>query len=281
MAGATLRALPTGVHFLGGRFEGLQSNWRSQRRIESQRLGVAVMSVYQAIHRVSAAMSVRGISKDARNQQQGYNFRGIDSVLNALSTALVEAGLVILPRCVERNTVERVTAKGGALFYVTCKVEFDLVSTEDGSKHTVCTYGEAMDSADKATNKAMSAAYKYLAFLVFCIPTEATPESDADFITHDSLVPALKASIAQAKTRTGVVADVLDTMPLSQEDSLYFRELAENVEDLFASKGAAVAFDRIKAVELDSDQTIHLWSRLGSKVRTALKIEGGLRNGSA
>lgn len=143
------------------------------------------MKVYKAIGAVSAALSQQGISKGRKNTQQGYNFRGIDDVLNALSTALVEAGLVILPRCVERETVERATAKGGALFYVTCKVEFDLVCTEDGSKHTVCTYGEAMDSADKATNKAMSAAYKYLALLVFCIPTEATADNDADFSTHE------------------------------------------------------------------------------------------------
>lgn len=143
------------------------------------------MNVYQAIGAVSAAMSAQGISKARSNQQQGYKFRGIDDVLNALSAALVSAGLVILPRCTERVVVERVTAKGGALFNVTCKVEFDLVSTEDGSTHTVATYGEAMDSADKATNKAMSAAYKYLALLVFCIPTEATPENDADYSTHE------------------------------------------------------------------------------------------------
>lgn len=143
------------------------------------------MKVYQAIGAVSAAMSHQGISKARNNQQQGYKFRGIDDVLNALSAALVDAGLVILPRCTEREVVERQTAKGGALFNVTCRVEFDLVSTEDGSKHTVCTFGEAMDSADKATNKAMSAAYKYLALLVFCIPTEATPDTDADFSTHE------------------------------------------------------------------------------------------------
>ncbi len=143
------------------------------------------MNVYQAIGAVSAAMSHSGIAKGRSNQQQGYKFRGIDDVLNTLSSALVEAGLVILPRCTERTVVERQTAKGGALFNVTCRVEFDLVSTEDGSTHTVCTYGEAMDSADKATNKAMSAAYKYLALLVFCIPTEATPDNDADFSTHD------------------------------------------------------------------------------------------------
>ena len=147
------------------------------------------MKVYQAIGAVSAAMSRDGISKARSNTQQGYKFRGIDDVLNALSAALVASGLVILPRCTERVVVERVTAKGGALFNVTCRVEFDLVSTEDGSTHTVATYGEAMDSADKATNKAMSAAYKYLALLVFCIPTEASPETDADFSTHEVAAP--------------------------------------------------------------------------------------------
>ena len=143
------------------------------------------MKVYQAIKNVSAAMSHDGISKARKNSQQGYNFRGIDDVLNALSSALVEAGLLILPRVISREVTERATSKGGALFYVTVEVEFDLVSAEDGSKHTVKTYGEAMDSADKATNKAMSAAYKYLALLTFCIPTEASPETDADFSTHE------------------------------------------------------------------------------------------------
>lgn len=240
------------------------------------------MKVYAAIGAVSAAMSHTGISKGRKNQQQGYNFRGIDDVLNALSTALVGAGLVILPRCVERIVVERETKNGGALFNVTCRVEFDLVSTEDGSKHTVSTYGEAMDSADKATNKAMSAAYKYLALLVFCIPTEASPETDADFSTHDvkgSLVPVLEASIAAVKAqRTGVMADVLANMlPLSAEDALYFDELAVNVEELFASKGGSVAFDRIDAEGLDTAQKIHLNSRLGSKVRSALKAERAAR----
>lgn len=143
------------------------------------------MKVYQAIKNVAAAMSHDGISKARKNTQQGYNFRGIDDVLNALSSALVEAGLLILPRVINRTVTERETKNGGALFYVTVQVEFDLVSAEDGSKHTVATYGEAMDSADKATNKAMSAAYKYLALLTFCIPTEASPDTDADFTTHD------------------------------------------------------------------------------------------------
>jgi hypothetical protein len=139
--------------------------------------------VYQAIAAVAAKMSSVGIGKDRRNQQQGYNFRGIDDVYNALGPVMAGAGLVILPRVLSREVVERQTAKGGALFYVTVEVEFDFVAAADGSKHTVKTFGEAMDSADKATNKAMSAAYKYAAMQAFCIPTEG--DNDADATTHE------------------------------------------------------------------------------------------------
>lgn len=139
--------------------------------------------VYAAISAVAKEMAATGISKDRRNQQQGFNFRGIDQVYNALAPALVTHGLLILPRITERTVTERTTQKGGTLFYVVVKADFDFVSTEDSSVHTVTTYGEAMDSGDKATNKAMSIAYKYAAFQAFCIPTEETA-IDADAEVH-------------------------------------------------------------------------------------------------
>jgi hypothetical protein len=141
------------------------------------------MKVYQAINKVQAALAVEGISKARNNQAQGYKFRGIDDVYNALSPLLAKHGLCVLPRCTSRDVVERVNAKGTALFYVTVCAEFDFVAAEDGSKHTVITYGEAMDSGDKATNKAMSAAYKYACMQAFSIPTEG--DNDADAQTHE------------------------------------------------------------------------------------------------
>lgn len=147
--------------------------------------------VYAAISAVAREMATTGISKDRRNQQQGFNFRGIDQVYNALAPALVNHGLLILPRITERTVTERINQKGTVLFYVVVKAEFDFVSTEDGSIHTVVTYGEAMDSGDKATNKAMSIAYKYAAFQAFCIPTEETAV-DADAEVH-SVRPAIDA----------------------------------------------------------------------------------------
>lgn len=143
----------------------------------------AAPKVYAAIAAVTLAMSKEGISKDRRNQQQGYNFRGIDEVYNALSPMLAQNKLCILPRMISRHQEERTSAKGGALFYTTVEAEFDFVSAEDGSVHVVRTFGEAMDSADKSTNKAMSAAYKYAAMQTFCIPTEG--DNDADSTTHE------------------------------------------------------------------------------------------------
>jgi hypothetical protein len=148
------------------------------------------LGVYKAIAAVTAAMAKEGIGKGRKNQQQGYSFRGIDDVYNVLSGMLATAGLCIIPRILSRVCEERTTKSGSALFYVTVEAEYDLVSAEDGSKHTAKVFGEAMDSADKATNKAMSAAYKYMAFQTFAIPTEG--DNDADAVTH-VVVPAAKA----------------------------------------------------------------------------------------
>lgn len=141
------------------------------------------MEVYKAINAVQRALSHTGIAKD-RQATGGatFKFRGIDDVYNAISPLLAEHNLCIIPRCVARSCVERQSSKGNALFYVTVEAEFDFVSSVDGTKHTARTFGEAMDSGDKATNKAMSAAYKYAAFQAFAIPTEG--DNDADATTH-------------------------------------------------------------------------------------------------
>jgi hypothetical protein len=144
--------------------------------------------VYQAVSDVQAAIAPRGIAKSRKNSQgAGYNFRGIDDILNALGPLMPQHSLTVFPRMVERDIAERQSKNGGVLFFVSVKAEFDFVSTKDGSTKTVTTFGEAMDSSDKATNKAMSVAWKYAAILTFQIPVEG--ENDADATTHQ-LKPA-------------------------------------------------------------------------------------------
>jgi hypothetical protein len=181
----------------------------------------ATPKVYAAIAGVMADLAKEGIAKARNNQQQGYNFRGIDDVYNALSPVLAAHGLVVLPRVLSRDVVERVNHKGTALFYVTVDAEFTLVCAKDGSSHTIKTFGEAMDSGDKATNKAMSAAYKYAAMQAFCIPTEG--DNDADSTTHE-VAPqpqrqhveppkqtlAQRADVFEAKLRAAKTSDALE-----------------------------------------------------------------------
>lgn len=171
------------------------------------------LKVYQAISNVANEIITNGgIAKEKPAKEKGktvvygtpdYAFRGIDQVYNALGPALVKNKLIILPRMVDRQVTERTTSKGYALLYVVVSGEFDFISTEDGSKVTIRTYGEAMDSGDKATNKAMSVAYKYAAFQAFCIPTEETTQ-DADKETHEVL-PVSEESQSQPQTQAKVV----------------------------------------------------------------------------
>ena len=158
--------------------------------------------VFKAICKVTRDLSKYGITKDRTNTQQGYKFRGIDDVYNAMSIPLADAGLCVIPHYANRAVIERETAKGGAIFNVTVDGTFTLVSSEDGSSTTAGPFfGEAMDTGDKATNKAMSASYKYMCMQVFCIPTEG--DNDADKTTHEvkpaSRIEQVKGDIAKAK----------------------------------------------------------------------------------
>ena len=165
-------------------------------------------AVYKAIAAVQGELAKVGIAKANRNSQQGYNFRGIDDVYAALSPLLAKHGLCVIPRVIERTMLEKTTSKGNPLFYVTVHAEFDFVSSEDGSKHTAATYGEAMDSGDKATNKAMSAAYKYAAFMTFAIPTEG--DNVADATTHDVASTISQEQFTELQTlmdRSGTTAE--------------------------------------------------------------------------
>jgi hypothetical protein len=184
-------------------------------------------------------MARTGISKSRNNAAQGFKFRGIDDVLNALSSVLSDNNLCILPRVVSRQVTERQNAKGTALFYVVLDVEFDLVSARDGSTHTVRTVGEAMDSGDKATNQAMSAAYKYMALQTFAIPTEG--DNDADATTHE---------VAPRAVNDTEAALILDTL----------REAAMDGLDALQTRFAAVPGSATKQA---------VWAKHGASLKAA------------
>ena len=114
---------------------------------------------------------VGAVGKGDYNKQQGFKYRGIDAVMNALNPAMIKHKIFCTPEVLEQTREERTTAKGGNLIYSVCRMRYRFY-TVDGSSVEAIVVGEGMDSGDKATNKAMAVAFKYACFQTFCIPTE-------------------------------------------------------------------------------------------------------------
>lgn len=210
------------------------------------------MSVYKVINLIQADLCKEGITKSSKNTGQGYMFRGIDAVYNTLSPLMAKHGLCVLPRMLTRSVTEQLSGKGTVLFYVVVEAEFDFVCTEDGSKHTVKTFGEAMDSGDKATNKAMSAAYKYAAFQAFAIPTEG--DNDADSTTHE-VKHIHKPTDNPLFNPEG-------------EELEHLQKICMNVVSLPSHEAMA---QMLEEARLDSDEKVWIWDKLDSKTRSGIK----------
>lgn len=132
------------------------------------------MNIYQSIAKIME--EVPAISKNKKNAQQGFMYRGIDEVMNAFQPLFAKYKVFTVPQILEQKREERTSAKGNLLIYSICTIQYTFYA-EDGSFIQATVIGEGMDSGDKATNKAMAIALKYALFQVFCIPTEDDPDN--------------------------------------------------------------------------------------------------------
>ncbi|MDF2908303.1 MAG: hypothetical protein K0R34_3624 [Herbinix sp.] len=165
--------------------------------------------IYEAISNVMA--EIGAIGKEKKNLQQGFMYRGIDDVMNALQPALVKHKVFIAPEVTSEQREERTTQKGGAMFSVRLEIAYKFY-TVDGSFIETKVIGEAMDSGDKATNKAMSIGYKYACFQVFCIPTEEMIDPDAE--VHE---PAPKNKATKAEKQPDKPKEQAPSQPLKTD----------------------------------------------------------------
>lgn len=136
---------------------------------------------------VQAAMievmkSIGAVRKDQRNQHQKFMFRGIDAVVNAVSPALHKAGVVVTPELqnFDRRTMQ--TSKGNAMNSVDVIVKYTFTGPA-GDSIAATVPGEAFDSGDKATAKAMSVAFRTALLQALALPTD---EPDPDEEVHNA-----------------------------------------------------------------------------------------------
>lgn len=188
--------------------------------------------IYAAINEVMK--DIGAVGKTSKNQQQGFMFRGIDAVMNAISPALIKHKVFVVPEILEQTREERQTKNGSALIYSVCRIRYTFYA-EDGSSIEAVVIGEGMDSGDKATNKAMSIAFKYACFQVFCIPTEDMVDPDAE--CHEVKPKAKKAPAASpdldgAPAAKISVKEVTELMQDMETNKVYI----ETIRDLYKVK---------------------------------------------
>ena len=136
-------------------------------------------TVHEALSRVMA--DVQAVSKSSRNNEQGYIFRGIDAVVNAVGPKLREHGVLVIPELLESSWRDVRTSRDKPARECTVKVRYRFYGPAGDCLECVVP-GESMDFGDKGAAKAMSVAFRIALLQALCIPTD---EPDADSHSYE------------------------------------------------------------------------------------------------
>lgn len=202
----------------------------------------------EIIKQLSAVMAdVGAVRKTEKNSAQGFNFRGIDAVTNAVFPAMVKHGVVVVPTVVA-SSYDTVTVGRNAtqMGHARVTVEYQFFAG-DGSTISATVCAESMDSGDKATAKAMSVAFRTALLQALCLPTD---EIDPDHDVYErSSAPAKPAAKSKGKAENGAAidpkgADVDPSVPLTEEQLNQFNGACTkaDVSPITVYKKAGVQF---------------------------------------
>ncbi len=143
---------------------------------------IGIDTIHVLLGRILRDLPAVGKGSTAPASMGNYSFRGIDDTLNALNPILSKHGVFYVPIVEERRDSDRQTSGGKSLWMVSLRVRYRFYGPAGDSLDCVVE-GEGSDSGDKATQKAMTAAMKYMLFQVFAISTKEVGEMDAE--RHD------------------------------------------------------------------------------------------------
>jgi hypothetical protein len=138
---------------------------------------VAARTIFELF--AEAKRMVGPVGKDSTNTQQHFNYRGIDAVVNAIAKAFDELGIIPVPMLERYEYKEGVEIgqKRSLMGHVQVEVSYRFYGPL-GDYFDAKVPGEAMDSGDKATPKAMSVAYRICLLQTLNLPT-SDPDPDS------------------------------------------------------------------------------------------------------
>lgn len=200
---------------------------------------------------LSAVMGdVQAVRKGDRNTQQGFAFRGIDAVVNAVGPALRRHGVLVLPSVVDARYGEFSTKSGTVMHTCTMHVTFTFVGPA-GDTLACSTMGESADAGDKATAKAHSVAFRTALLQALCIPTD---EPDPDSQTYERVAPPPPAPAMAASQQTAIAEGLaaLDEDATAELKAWWKVQQFPRLDSLDRDQAEAV-LDRLAALQVGAD----------------------------
>lgn len=149
---------------------------------------------------------VRAIEKGERNAQQGFQFRGIDTTMDAVGPVLRTHGVIIIPKPISLQSETYASSKGTQMRNVTVEMQYTVYGPR-GDFFIGGAYGESADAGDKAVSKAQSVAYRTFLLQGLTIPTR---QRDPDADTHERAQPVRRSPADEARDELRILIDQLD-----------------------------------------------------------------------
>lgn len=209
------------------------------------------LNIYQRMKLVMEKVSY--VQKEDKKVNNQYTFVSHDAVTAKIRPALIEAGIVTVPRVVRHAQDGNRTE---------ADIELDFVNVDKPEdKVTVAMFGFGIDPQDKGPGKAISYAVKYALLKAFSLETGDDPERDQ--IPHEKSIQSVHKPTDGAWEA------------MSPEEQAFLTNVAMEVVNRIATP--EVAYDYLEGERLDNDEKVAIWTRFDSKTRSALKKVGEAR----
>lgn len=219
-------------------------------------------AIHEALSAIVADLGAIPKNGEAPTNMGGYKFRRVEDITGALKPLFAKHGVLCLPNVMQRIATERATRSGGVMFCVDLEICFRFVGPE-GDELAANVWGQGTDSGDKATQKAVTSAFKTMLSVVFCI-SDSESDAEAHDVPETVQPPAEPPRVVASKDRI---------------DSLVDRVASANLADWVREQGfewpwSPEACDTIDA-KLAQPAEPEVMSRAESKERMA-EIRAGL-----
>lgn len=189
-----------------------------------------VDNIYSALSRVIGALP--GIGKDSKMQGPGasYAYRGIETVTGHAAGLFAKEQIIVIPEVIERELdIVAKTSNGNPIFEARLLVRFTFWHGPSSTSVSGTTWGVGRDSSDKAGNKAMTAAFKYILLQTLMVADKAD-DPDSERIEGEPEPPSTQRTTVSPKPKNPLLERAKALRAINDKYAQSLRDVAKRRE---------------------------------------------------